>query len=172
MISFKNFDTKSFFKEVDEIFNEFNQEQMPQECYGWRSWKIERAFVKHSNGSLKHLYNKKGKDFEDLNKLFYEFKQVKNAFKNTETPEITIKNFYKECLGISEKTFDYLIVFDAERKAIGIYDWEYVKDQMKVNDAKITVKLNLCKSLEFFNYYDEIFEDTTSLSWREIEGDK
>ena len=160
MISLKNFDTKSFFKEVDEIFDEFNREQMPPECYGWRSWKIERAFAKHSNGNLKHLYAKKGKDFEDLKKLFYEFKQVKDAFKNTETPEITIKNFYKDCLGIPEKTFDYLIVFDAERKSIGIYEWDYVKTQIKVNDARILVKLNVSESVEFFSYYEQIFENT------------
>jgi hypothetical protein len=172
MINLKKFDIKSFFKEVDEIFDEFKQEQMPSECYGWRSWRIERSFAKNSNGSLKHLHGEKGRDFKDIENCFYEFKQVKNAFKYIETPEITTKNFYKNCLGVPKKSFDYLIVFDAERKAIGIYKWEHVEKKMKINDAKITVKLNLSETVQFFSYYDEIFENTTSLSWREIEGDK
>ena len=160
MINLKSFDTKSFFQEVDEIFDEFARERMPPECYGWRSWKIEKSFVKHSNGSLTHLHSEKGRDFEDSQKLFYEFKQVKDAFKNTTTPDITTKNFYKECLGIPSKTFDYLIVFDADRKSIGMYDWEYINRKMKVNDAKITVKLEVSKAIEFLSYYDEIFENT------------
>jgi hypothetical protein len=77
MINLKKFDIKSFFKEVDEIFDEFKQEQMPSECYGWRSWRIERSFAKNSNGSLKHLHGEKGRDFKDIENCFYEFKQVK-----------------------------------------------------------------------------------------------
>ena len=160
MINLKSFITKAFFQEVDEIFDEFIGEKMPPECYGWRSWKIERAFAKHSNGSLTHLYAETGRDFQDSQKLFYEFKQVKDAFKNNVTPDITTKNFYKECLGIPSKTFDYLIVFDANRKSIGIYEWEYVERHMKVNDAKITVKLEVTEAIEFLSYYDEIFENT------------
>ena len=144
MINFSDFNLTSLFKEVDGIFDKFNEEEMPCECYGWRSWMIEKTFAKHSNGKLIKLKNKNGRDFLSLEKdgLSYEFKQVKDAFKNNITPSIVLKNFRGRCMGKSKKTFDYLIVMDVDRKILGMFDWEYVDTVSKVNDATITAQLS------------------------------
>ena len=47
---------------------------MPSECYGWRSWKIEKAFEKHSKNALNWV-DGIGYDFEDQDNIKYEFKQ-------------------------------------------------------------------------------------------------
>ena len=160
MIDLKKFDIKSFFNSADLILDEFKNQNMPPECYGWRSWKIEKSFCQSSKGELNHLFDQQGRDFKDSEGFFYEFKQVKNAFKDIETPEIIIKNYYKNCLGKPKKTFDYLIVFDIDRKALGIYDWDLVNQNLNVSDARITVKLKTSKAVQFLSIYDEIFENT------------
>ena len=148
MINLSEFNLESLFKEVDKIFETFVKDHMSMECYGWRSWMIEKEITKHSNGQLEKLHNQKGRDLKDNESLYYEFKQCKDAFKDNITPVITLKNFRKQCLGFSKKTFDYLIVMDVDRKMLGMYDWDCVDDACKLNDARVTVKLELSDAIQ------------------------
>ena len=143
MINLSKFNLVSLFDEVDKIFETFVKEHMSMECYGWRSWMIEKEMTKHSNGQLEKLHNQKGRDLKDNDSLYYEFKQVKDAFKDNITPPLTLKNFRGKCLGLPEKTFDYLIVMDVERTTLGMYDWDCVVEASKFNDAGVTFKLKL-----------------------------
>ena len=148
MINLSEFNLESLFKEVDKIFETFVKNHMSMECYGWRSWMIEKEITKHSNGQLEKLHNQKGRDLKDNDSLYYEFKQVKDAFKDNITPPLTLKNFRGKCLGLPEKTFDYLIVMDVDRKMLGMYDWDCVDDACKLNDARVTVKLELSDAIQ------------------------
>ena len=148
MINLSEFNLESLFKEVDKIFETFVKDHMPMECYGWRSWMIEKEIPKHSNGQLEKLHNQTGKDLKDSNSLYYEFKQVKDAFKDNTTPSIILKNFRGKCLGLSEKTFDFLIIMDVDRKMLGMYDWDCVDNASKLNDATVTVKLELSDAIQ------------------------
>ena len=147
MIELSKFNLSLLFDEVDQIYKDFKEQHMPDECYGWRSWKIELALSKHSNGQLEKLHNQKGRDLKDSDSLYYEFKQVKNAFKKNTTPSIILKNFRGKCLGLPKKTFDYLILMDVDRKTLGMYDWDYVNRLSKLNDATVTVKLENCDAI-------------------------
>ena len=154
MINLEKFNLKQFWEECDSIFEKFIREEQPPECYGHRTWKIEKAFEKHSNGQLKWV-NGKGYDFISGN-LKYEFKQVQDAFKKNFTPPITIRNFRKKCLGDLESTFEYLIVIDVSRRALALFDWDYVNSQSIVNDATITASLELSKAIKIETLYYEI----------------
>tara|TARA_Y100001938_G_C7857949_1_gene314129 strand:+ start:42 stop:530 length:489 start_codon:yes stop_codon:yes gene_type:complete len=147
MIELSKFNLSLLFDEVDQIYKNFEEQHMPDECYGWRSWKIELALSKHSGGQLEKLHNQKGRDLKDSDSLYYEFKQVKNAFKKNTTPTIILKNFRGKCLGLSKRTFDYLILMDVDRKTLGMYDWDYVNRSSIINDATITVKLEKCDAI-------------------------
>ena len=148
MISLSKFNLETLFIEVDKIFKTFVEEKMPSECYGWRSWMIEKEISKQSGGQLEKLHNQKGRDLKDNESLYYEFKQCKDAFKDNITPVITLKNFRKQCLGFSKKTFDYLIVMDVDRKMIAMYNWDYIDSVSQLNDATVTVKLELFNAIE------------------------
>ena len=161
MINLSEFNLESLFKEVDKIFETFVKDHMSMECYGWRSWMIEKEITKHSNGQLEKLHNQKGRDLKDNESLYYEFKQCKDAFKDNITPVITLKNFRKQCLGFSKKTFDYLIVMDVDRKMIAMYNWDYVDSVSQLNDAIVTVKLELSNAIETLclpNSLSKLFE--------------
>ena len=137
-----------FWEECDSIFEDFVVRKMPSECYGWRSWMIEKEISKQSGGQLEKLHNQKGRDLKDNESLYYEFKQCKDAFKGNITPVITLTNFRKQCLGFSKKTFDYLIVMDVDRKMIAMYNWDYIDSVSQLNDATVTVKLELSNAIE------------------------
>jgi len=147
---FEELNKPSFFEECDNIFDEFIKEEMPPQCYGHRSWKIEKAFEKYSNGKFKYVGNKPEEecDFIHNNSEKIEFKQVKDACKKFETPTITLKNWRKVNLENYEPPFDYLIVVDVDRKAMLVFDSNYVYDKIEVNDATVTCKLELSKSVQ------------------------
>tara|TARA_B100001778_G_scaffold265373_1_gene226321 strand:+ start:125 stop:598 length:474 start_codon:yes stop_codon:yes gene_type:complete len=147
MIDFYKCDLPAFWEDCREIFDEFEREQMPEECYGWRSWKIERAFEKHSNGQLK-WQNGKGYDYTELieSSKKVEWKQVKDAFKKDVTPTVILKNFRTNCIRQYDKTFDYLIVIDVERETLGVFQWDYVHSKSIINDATITAQLEISKA--------------------------
>ena len=92
----------------------------------------------------------KTKVFLDLNKNSkrVELKQVKDACKKFMTPSITLKNWRKNNLGNYEPPFDYLIVVDVDRKAMLVFDSNYVSDKTENNDATVTCKLELSKAVQ------------------------
>ena len=153
-VDFSKMDLVSFWKEVHNIFDEFIKEKMPSECYGWRSWKIEKAFEKCSGNQLEWV-DGIGYDFIGIDKLKYEFKQVQNAFKKNETPPIIVKNWRKDRREY-QKSFDYLIVVDVDRETLGIFDGNYVNTKFVENDATVTAVLESRKA-ELHTPYHEIF---------------
>jgi|TARA_B100000035_G_scaffold224781_1_gene193259 hypothetical protein len=155
MINFSSFNLVSFWQECDKIFQQFEVEQMPSECYGWRSWKIEKAFEKHSKNTLKWV-DGVGYDFIGSDGLKYEFKQVKDAFKNQETPNIILKNFRKNTFDYYDQTFDYILVIDVERRTLGVYDWEYVCGRHIINSATVTAILEHSQARKLYTPYHEI----------------
>ena len=152
-LNFSEMNLVSFWKDVHSIFDEFLMEKMPSECYGWRSWKIEKAFEKNSRDKLKWV-DGTGYDFIGIDKLKYEFKQVKDAFKKNQTPSIVIKNWRKDRKGY-KNSFDYLIVADVDREILGIFDAGYVQSRSSENDATVTAVLENHKA-KLYTLYNEI----------------
>ena len=147
MINLYECNLPAFWEDCEKIFKNFVDEQKPKECYGHRSWEIEKKFEEHSNGQLK-WQDGKGYDFIELieSSKKVEFKQVKDAFKNHITPTIILKNFYKNCISQYDKTFDYIIVVDIERETLGVFQWDYVYSKSIINDATITAQLEISKA--------------------------
>ena len=147
---FEELNKPSFFEECDNIFDEFIREEMPPQNYGYRSWKIEKALEKHSNGKFKYVgkHSKEGCDFIYKNSKRIELKQVKDACEKFMTPLITLKNWRKNNLGNYEPPFDYLVVVDVDRKAMLAFDSNYVSDKTENNDATVTCKLELSKAVQ------------------------
>lgn len=129
-----------FWDECDKIFDQFYREKMPSECYGWRSWKIEKALEKVLRGKLIWV-DGKGFDFTDKKGIKYELKQVKDAFKSDKTPAITLKNFKRNTIFHYSQTFEHLLLIDVERRMLGVFDWDYVYEKHVVNSATITAIL-------------------------------
>lgn len=154
-VDFSKMDLISFWEEVHNIFDEFIKEKMPSECYGWRSWKIEKAFEKYSGNQLEWI-DGVGYDFIGIDNLKkYEFKQVQNAFKNNQTPRIVVKNWRKDRREY-KVSFDYLIVVDVDRETLGIFDGNYVNTKFVENDATVTAVLESSRA-ELHTSYHEIF---------------
>ena len=157
-IDFSKFNFIDFFNEVDDVFKEFEDKNMPPECYGWRSWCVEKLLEKHSGGQLEWIRNGKGCDFfiTDSERKRLEFKQVKDACKKNITPGIILKNFRGNSVKELEKTFDYLIVADIDRRTVLIFDYEYVKLKSVVCSADIKAQLELSEAIQIKTPYDEI----------------
>ena len=160
MINLNEFDLDAFWNECDQIFEEFRREEMPPECYGWRSWRIEKAFEKYSNCALKWV-NGMGYDFVEMSEpdIRIEFKQVLDAFKigKAETSNVILKNFRKSSFDHYDKTFDYILIIDVDRRIIGVYDWEYVESKHVINDATITAIFEHSQAKEICTPYSNLF---------------
>ena len=152
MINLHEFNLEAFWEECDVIFEQFKKEEMPSECYGWRSWKIEKAFEKHSKNMLKWV-DGIGFDFVDEDNIRYEFKQVKDAFKKEETPSVILKNFRKDSLDHYDQTFEYILIIDVERRTLGVYDWKYVSEAYVINGATVTAILDHYRAKEIHTPY-------------------
>ena len=137
---------KSLFDKWDEVREEFKD--CPKQSLGHQAYLCEQIIQNESNGKLKLLKDNPQGDFVDNNGLFYESKEVKNAFKRDITPEITVKNFRGKCLGKPGKTYDFMIVVDSERRQIAMFNNEYVREKMEVKSATITVKLEKARAIQ------------------------
>ena len=155
MIDFSSFNLVSFWQECDSIFEQFKVEQQPSECYGWRSWRVEKAFEKHSKNALNWV-DGVGFDFIGSDGLKYELKQVKDAFKKGKTPNVILKNFRKDTLDHYDKTFDYILIIDVERRTLGVYDWEYVHKRCIINGATVTANFEHSQARKLYTPYYEI----------------
>ena len=137
---------QNIFNSWDLIHDEFKN--YPKQSLGHRSYLCEKIIEGESNSKLNYLVDHSLGDFVDNNGLYYESKEVKDAFKRNKTPEIVVKNFRGKCLGKPDKTYDYLIVWDRDRRMVAMFDHEYVAQQMVVKDAIITVKLEIVKAIQ------------------------
>jgi hypothetical protein len=137
---------ENVFDKWDEVHEEYKR--YPKQSLGHRGFLCEQIIESESNGKLNQLNDHPLGDFIDNNGLYYESKEVKNAFKRHVTPEIIVKNFRGKCLGKPGKTYDYMIVVDRERRMIAMFDHEYVNHKMIVKDATITVRLEIAKAIQ------------------------
>lgn len=106
----------------------------------------EIAISKYSGGQLEYVGDKEnGKDFYGLvDNLNYESKSMDGIFckKKPWTKEITLKNFRSKNLGLPEKTFDYMLLWDTKTYSVGICSWESCMKNKNIKDAIITFKVH------------------------------
>jgi hypothetical protein len=106
----------------------------------------EIAIAKYSGGQLEYVGDKEnGKDFYGLNdNLFYESKGMDGLFQKTVpyTKEITLKNFQGKNLGIPEKTFDYMFLWDTQNYTVGICSWDACMKNTTMKDANVSFRVN------------------------------
>lgn len=106
----------------------------------------EIAIAKYSGGQLKYIGDKEsGKDFYGiLDNLYYESKGMDGLFQKTVsyTKEITLKNFQGKNLGLPEKTFDYMLLWDTKNYTVGVCSWDACMKNVKVKDAVVSFRVN------------------------------
>ena len=106
----------------------------------------EIAIAKYSGGQLQYVGDKEnGRDFYGLvDNLYYESKGKDGLFCKTIpwTKEITLKNFQGKNLGLPEKTFDYMLLWDTKTYTVGICSWDACMKNVNIRDATITFKVH------------------------------
>ena len=106
----------------------------------------EIAIAKYSGGQLKYIGDKEnGKDFYGiLDYLLYESKGMDGLFQKTVpyTKEITLKNFQGKNLGLPEKTFDYMLLWDTKNYTVGICSWDACMKNVKIKDAVVSFRVH------------------------------
>ena len=106
----------------------------------------EIAIAKYSGGQLRYVGDKEnGRDFYGLvDNLYYESKGKDGIFCKTIpwTKEITLKNFQGKSLGLPEKTFDYMLLWDTQNYTVGICDWDSCMKHTNIKDANISFRVH------------------------------
>jgi len=101
----------------------------------------EIAIAKYSGGQLKYVGDtENGKDFIGiLDKINYESKGMDGLFQKTVpyTKEITLKNFQGKNLGLPEKTFDHMLLWDTKKYTVGICSWDACIKNAILKDGSI-----------------------------------
>jgi hypothetical protein len=141
MIDSNLFDFPSIFGVVKSTENLKRNQTRPL-----RSEIQEIAIAKYSGGQLKYVGDKEnGRDFYGLvDGLFYESKGMDGLFqkKVNYTKEVTLKNFQGNNLGIPEKTFDYMLLWDTKNYSVGICDWNSCIKNAIVKDAIVSFRVD------------------------------
>ena len=142
MIDPKRFDFRSIFGVVKSTDGLKRPQTRPL-----RAEVQEISIAKYSDNQLKYVGDtEQGRDFFGLeDQLFYESKGMDNLFckRIPWTKEITLKNFQGTNLGLPEKTFDYMLLWDTKQYTVGICDWESCMKHTKVKDAVISFRVHL-----------------------------
>ena len=106
----------------------------------------EIAIAKYSGGQLKYIGNQEnGRDFFGLiDKLYYESKGMDGLFQKRVpyTKEITLKNFQGNNLGLPEKTFDYMLLWDTKNYTVGICSWDACMKHTVIKDATVAFRVD------------------------------
>jgi len=106
----------------------------------------EIAIAKYSGGQLQYIGDREnGRDFYGIvDGLYYESKGMDGLFLKTVeyTKEITLKNFQGKNLGLPEKTFDYMLLWDTKNYTVGICNWDACMKNVKVKDAVVSFKVH------------------------------
>jgi hypothetical protein len=106
----------------------------------------EIAIAKYSGGQLQYVGDKEnGKDFIGISdKLNYESKGMDGLFQKTVpyTKEITLKNFQGKNLGLPEKTFDYMLLWDTKNYSVGICSWDACIKNASLKDANVAFRVD------------------------------
>jgi len=58
------------------------------------------------------------------------------------TKEITLKNFQGKNLGLPEKTFDYMLLWDTKNYSVGICSWDACMKHIVIKDANISFRVD------------------------------
>ena len=104
----------------------------------------ERSAEKWSDGQFKYVGNvSKGKDYDGVDGFRYESKAVEGLILKTKphTKDIILKNFAGQCLGVPDKTFDYMLAYDTHKNTVLLASWDVCMKMAKVNDANVTTRL-------------------------------
>ena len=106
----------------------------------------EIAIAKYSGSQLKYIGNQEnGRDFFGLiDKLYYESKGMDGLFQKRVpyTKEITLKNFQGNNLGLPEKTFDYMLLWDTKNYTVGICSWDACMKHTVIKDATVAFRVD------------------------------
>ena len=106
----------------------------------------EIAIAKYSGGQLKYVGDQEnGRDFYGLvDNLYYESKGMDGLFQKTVpyTKEITLKNFQGKNLGVPEKTFDYMFLWDTKNYTVGICSWNACIKHIVMKDANVAFRVD------------------------------
>ena len=141
MINFELFDFPSIFGVIKSTEGLKRNQTRPL-----RAEVQEIAIAKYSGGQLKYVGDKEsGRDFYGLvDDLYYESKGMDGLFqKNVPyTKEITLKNFQGKNLGLPEKTFDYMLLWDTKNYTVGICNWDACMKHTVVKDATISFRVD------------------------------
>ena len=141
MIDWKLFDFPSIFGVVKSTDGLKRNQTRPL-----RTEVQEIAIAKYSGGQLKYVGDtESGRDFYGLvDNLYYESKGKDGLFckRIPWTKEIVLKNFQGNCLGVPEKTFDYMLLWDTTAYSVGICSWESCMKNVNIRDATIVIKVH------------------------------
>jgi hypothetical protein len=58
------------------------------------------------------------------------------------TKEITLKNFQGKNLGLPEKTFDYMLLWDTKNYSVGICSWDACIKNATLKDANVGFRVD------------------------------
>tara|TARA_B100000900_G_scaffold301690_1_gene260282 strand:+ start:959 stop:1477 length:519 start_codon:yes stop_codon:yes gene_type:complete len=106
----------------------------------------EISIAKYSGGQLKYVGDtENGRDFFGLvDDLYYESKGMDGLFCKTIpwTGWITLKNFQGNNLGLPEKTFDYMLLWDTKTYTVGICTWDACMKKTDIKDAGVRFRVH------------------------------
>ena len=141
MINPKLFDFPSIFRVVKSTDGLKRNQTRPL-----RTEVQEIAIAKYSGGQLQYVGDtENGRDFYGLiDKLYYESKGMDGLFQKRVpyTREITLKNFQGNNLGLPEKTFDYMLLWDTKNYTVGICSWDACMKHTVVKDATVVFRVD------------------------------
>ena len=147
MINFELFDFSSIFGVIKSTEGLKRNQTRPL-----RAEVQEIAIAKYSRGQLKYVGDtENGKDFIGIfDKLNYESKGMDGLFQKTVpyTKEITLKNFQGKNLGLPEKTFDYMLLWDTKNYSVGICSWDACIKNAILKDANVGFRVD-CSDITF-----------------------
>ena len=106
----------------------------------------EISIAKYSGGQLRYVGDtENGRDFIGIiDGLYYESKGMDGLFQKRVpyTKEITLKNFQGNNLGLPEKTFDYMLLWDTKNYTVGICSWDACMKHTVVKDATVVFRVD------------------------------
>tara|TARA_Y100001951_G_C11156123_1_gene192054 strand:- start:35 stop:553 length:519 start_codon:yes stop_codon:yes gene_type:complete len=162
MINFEKFDLPNIFGVV-KMTDGLKRNQMKF----IRSEIQEKAIAKHSGGQLDYVGDtENGRDFYGItDNLYYESKAMDGMFCKTKptTKEITLKNFQSKNLGLPDKTFDYMLLWDTKSYTAGVCSWDACMKNTTVKDAIISFRVDFDDITFFARNVTPIDKDDFSL---------
>ena len=161
MIDFKRFDLPNIFGVVKSTEGLKSRQRR-----SLRAEIQEIAMAKYSDGQLEYVGDTaKGQDFKGVDGLSYESKGMDGMFCKTKptTKEITLKNFQSKNLGLPDKTFDYMLLWDTKSYTAGVCSWDACMKNTTVKDAIISFRVDFDDITFFARNVTPIDKDDFSL---------